>query len=244
MQDVALDLVYEKVALSQSSEFLSVHNVVGAQAWVTAQRIAPAITAAAVCSVPRAMKSNLRVQQPLRLIYTVSVLLSSACGANSSNECGVSEAAKLSDTKLAAVDHAHRLAGLARQLEDTQKRLRDNQAHFLGSSTHTSGFKYSTFIYGMLLAWALAAAAAFLGWEYLQHHLQRKQQSAVIGGLKDMDDSTLKRVLGKVPHALDAPHLQTDMLTDAAQGACIGPAEQSITHVAYRDNSHNRCRCL
>ena len=143
----------------------------------------------------------------------MSILLSSACGANSSNECGGSEAAKLSDINTAAVDQAHQLAVLARQLEDTQQMLHYNHAHFLGSSSHASGFKYSTFIYGMLLAWAVAAAAAFLGWEYLQHHLQRKQQSAVIGGLKDMDDSTLKKVLGKVPHALAASHVPTGKLT-------------------------------
>ena len=146
---------------------------------------------------------SLSTQQRLCFIYSLAVLLSTACDASPNNECDALEAANTSDAGLQAVDQAHQLAVLARQLEDTQQMLHYNQAQFMGSPTKSSGFRYSTFIYGMLLAWALVAIAGLLGWEYLQHHLQRKQQAAAVGGLKDMDDATLKKVLGKVLAYID-----------------------------------------
>ena len=50
----------------------------------------------------------------------------------------------------------------------------------------------------MLVALLLVGVAAYLFWSYIQQKLQRKQQVAVVGGLKDMDDTTLKKVLGEV----------------------------------------------
>lgn len=50
----------------------------------------------------------------------------------------------------------------------------------------------------MLVALLLVGGAAYLSWSYIQQKLQRKQQVAVVGGLKDMDDTTLKKVLGEV----------------------------------------------
>ena len=122
--------------------------------------------------------------------------------ATGSDECIASEQVNGSSTGIAAADptpsleQAHQIAMLARQLEDTHQVLQYKQ--FMGTAAPTTSFRYSTFIYGMLVAWSLVAIAALLGWEYLKHHLQRKQQSAVIGGLKDMDDDTLKKVLGQV----------------------------------------------
>ena len=48
------------------------------------------------------------------------------------------------------------------------------------------------------MALLLVGVAAILSWSYVQQKLQRKQQVAVVGGLKDMDDTTLKKVLGEV----------------------------------------------
>ena len=121
-------------------------------------------------------------------------------GITASNECSADQTT-FNNTGVAAVDpapileQAHQIAMLARQLEDTQQMLQ--YKHFMAPS---EGFRYKTFTYGILFAWALVAVAALLGWEYLKHHLQRKQQAAVVGGLKNMDDDTLKKVLGKVSH--------------------------------------------
>lgn len=128
--------------------------------------------------------------------------------ATSSDECIAQEQAIGNSTGIAAADptpsleQAHQIAMLARQLEDTHQMLQYKQ--FMGTAAPNTSFRYSTFIYGMLVAWSLVAIAALLGWEYLRHHLQRKQQSAVVGGLKDMDDDTLKKVLGQVSTAFAA----------------------------------------
>lgn len=120
-------------------------------------------------------------------------------GTAARNECSADQA--INNKRVAAVDpapileQAHQIAMLARQLEDTQQMLQ--YKHFMVPS---EGFRYRTFMCGILFAWALVAVAALLGWEYLKHHLQRKQQAAVVGGLKDMDDDTLQKVLGKVSY--------------------------------------------
>lgn len=123
-----------------------------------------------------------------------------AFGSNNDKGCSVQTALNDSQNGLASVDRtpileqAHQIAMIARQLEDTQQVLQ--YQHFARGPSE--GFRYRTFVYGMLFAWTLAAFAALLGWECLRHHLQRKQQAAVVGGLKNMDDDTLKKVLGKV----------------------------------------------
>lgn len=126
-----------------------------------------------------------------------------AFGSTTDQACSAQSLHNGSQTGVAAVDpmpileQAHQIALLARQLEDTQQMLQ--YKHLMGPS---NGFRYKTFALGMLFAWALVAVIALLGWEYMRHHLQRKQQAAVVGGLKDMDDDTLKKVLGKVSIAL------------------------------------------
>ena len=91
------------------------------------------------------------------------------------------------------LDSAQQIAILSQRLEDTQNLLHLSQAH-----SPTSAFRYGTFMSGMLVASLLVGVAAFLSWSYVQQKLQRKQQVAVVGGLKDMDDTTLKKVLGEV----------------------------------------------
>ncbi|KAL0027376.1 hypothetical protein WJX79_006298 [Trebouxia sp. C0005] len=85
------------------------------------------------------------------------------------------------------------MAVLARKLEETEHLL-----HLSHSHPPNSGFRYGTFLCGMLVAVLLIGTAALLSWEYIRKQLQRKQQVAVVGGLKDMDDKTLKKVLGSV----------------------------------------------
>lgn len=91
------------------------------------------------------------------------------------------------------LDSAQQIAILSQRLEDTQNLLHFSQAH-----SPKSSFRYGTFLSGMLVALLLVVVAAFLSWSYIQQKLQRKQQVAVVGGLKDMDDTTLKKVLGEV----------------------------------------------
>lgn len=98
------------------------------------------------------------------------------------------------------LDSAQQIAILSQRLEDTQNLLHLSQAH----STKPT-FRYGTFLSGMMVAVLLAGVAAFLFWSYIQQKLQRKQQVAVVGGLKDMDDTTLKKVLGEVGIILFVP---------------------------------------
>lgn len=91
------------------------------------------------------------------------------------------------------LEGAHQLAVLTRKLEETEHLL-----HLSVSHPPNSGFRYGTFLLGMLVALLLMGTAAVLSWEYIRKQLLRKQQVAVVGGLKDMDDKTLKKVLGSV----------------------------------------------
>ena len=91
------------------------------------------------------------------------------------------------------LDSAQQIATLSQKLEDTQNLLHLSQAH-----SAKSAFRYGTFLSGMLVALLLVCVAAFLFWSYIQQKLQRKQQVVVVGGLKDMDNTTLKKVLGEV----------------------------------------------
>ena len=92
-----------------------------------------------------------------------------------------------------ALDSAQQIAILSQRLEDTQNLLHLSQSHGPKSTT-----RFGTFLSGMLAALLLVGVAAFLFWSYIQQKVQRKQQVAVVGGLKDMDDQTLKKVLGEV----------------------------------------------
>ena len=92
-----------------------------------------------------------------------------------------------------SLDSAQQIAILSQKLEDTQNLLYLSQAHSPKSSP-----RYGTFLSGMLVALLLVGVAASLFWSYIQQKLQRKQQVAVVGGLKDMDDATLKKILGEV----------------------------------------------
>lgn len=92
-----------------------------------------------------------------------------------------------------ALDSAQQIAVLSQKLEETQNLLHLSQSHSAQSS-----FRYGTFFSGVLMALVLVGVPAFLFWSYIQQKLQRKQQVAVVGGLKDMDDTTLKKVLGEV----------------------------------------------
>lgn len=92
-----------------------------------------------------------------------------------------------------ALDSAQQIAVLSQRLEDTQNLLHLSQNHPPATAS-----RYGTFLAGMLMALLLVGVAAYLFWSYIQQKLQRKQQVAVVGGLKDMDDTTLKKVLGEV----------------------------------------------
>jgi len=121
----------------------------------------------------------------------------SAFGAATAQTSSASCPAVFNDTLPAATEAhlqgAHQMAVLARKLEETEHLL-----HLSHSHPPNSGFRYGTFLCGMLVAVLLMGTAALLSWEYIRKQLQRKQQVAVVGGLKDMDDKTLKKVLGSV----------------------------------------------
>lgn len=129
----------------------------------------------------------------IRAVFAAVSVFGVAVAQPTSSSCP----AVYSDTNAAAththLESAHQLAILARKLEETEHLL-----HLSHSHPPSSGFRYGTFFLGMLMALMLAATAAFLSWEYIRKQLQRKQQLAVTGGLKDMDDATLKKVLGQV----------------------------------------------
>ena len=91
------------------------------------------------------------------------------------------------------LDRAQQMAILSRRLEETEYLL-----HLSHSHPPNQGTRWPTFLLGMLVSLLFVGIAAFLYWEYIQTQLRRKQQVAVVGGLKDMDDSTLKKVLGQV----------------------------------------------
>ena len=97
-----------------------------------------------------------------------------------------------------ALDSAQQVAMLSQRLQETEHLL-----HLSYSHPPNSGFRYGTFLSGMFVALLLVGLAAFLLWSFIQQKLQRKQQVAVVGGLKDMDDSTLKKVLGQVSSIAD-----------------------------------------
>ena len=137
------------------------------------------------------------MQDRLSTPKMMAVFAASAFGAATAQTSSASCPAVFNDTLPAATEvhlqGAHQMAVLARKLEETEHLLHISHSHPPGS-----GFRYGTFLCGMLLAVLLMGTAALLSWEYIRKQLQRKQQVAVVGGLKDMDDKTLKKVLGSV----------------------------------------------
>lgn len=127
----------------------------------------------------------------------LALFAASAFGAVNAHTSSASCPAVFNDTLPAATEAhlqgAHQMAVLARKLQETEHLLQLSHSH-----PPNSGFRYGTFLCGMLVAVLLMGTAALLSWEYLRKQLQRKQQVAVVGGLKDMDDKTLKKVLGSV----------------------------------------------
>lgn len=111
-----------------------------------------------------------------------------------------------------ALDSAQQIAVLSQKLEDTQNLLHLSQNHSPATAS-----RYGNFLAGMLVALLLVGVAAYLSWSYIQQKLQRKQQVAVVGGLKDMDDTTLKKVLGEVGMTFSPNMLQ---LTACSNYAC------------------------
>ena len=92
-----------------------------------------------------------------------------------------------------ALDSAQQVSILSQRLQEAEHLL-----HLSYSHPPNSGFRYGTFFSGMSVALLLVGVAIFLCWSFIQRQVQRKQQVAVVGGLKDMDDQTLKKVLGQV----------------------------------------------
>ena len=137
------------------------------------------------------------MQDRLATPKMMAVFAASAFGAATAQKSSASCPAVFNDSLPAATEAhlqgAHQMAVLARKLEETEHLLQLSHSH-----PPNSGFRYGTFLCGMLVAVLLMGTAALLSWEYLRKQLQRKQQVAVVGGLKDMDDKTLKKVLGSV----------------------------------------------
>ncbi len=137
------------------------------------------------------------MQDRLATPKMMAVFAASAFGAATAQTSSASCPAVFNGTLPAATEAhlqgAHQMAVLARKLEETEHLL-----HLSHSHPPNSGFRYGTFLCGMLVAVLLMGTAALLSWEYIRKQLQRKQQVAVVGGLKDMDDKTLKKVLGSV----------------------------------------------
>lgn len=126
-------------------------------------------------------------------VWTVRTFAAAVGAQSSSTSCPAVYNHTTSVATQTSLESAHQLAILARKLEETERLL-----HLSHSHPPNSGFRYGTFLMGVLLTLLLLGTSAFLYWEYIQQQLQRKQQTAVVGGLKDMDDSTLKKVLGQV----------------------------------------------
>ena len=141
------------------------------------------------------VKAKMRVLQTSIVIMLLSFVR--AAVESSSPTCPAVYNDTSSSSIQLAMDSTQQIAILTQKLEDTQNLLHLSQTH----SSH-SAFSYRTFLSGMLMALLLVGVPAFLFWSYIQQKLQRKQQVAVVGGLKDMDDSTLKKVLGEVGIAI------------------------------------------
>ena len=134
-------------------------------------------------------------------MLAVVAAASDVAAAQSSSSCPAVYNDTLATTGV-HLEGAHQLAVLARKLEETEHLL-----HLSVSHPPNSGFRYGTFLLGMLVALLLMGTAAMLSWEYIRKQLLRKQQVAVVGGLKDMDDKTLKKVLGSVCIPIHCPCL-------------------------------------
>lgn len=132
------------------------------------------------------------------IVIMLPIVVRSAVESSSLSCPAVYNDSSSSSTQL-DVDSAQQVAILSQKLEYAQNLLHLSQSHH-----PQSAFSYGTFLSGMLMALLLVGVPAFLFWSYIQQKLQRKQQVAVVGGLKDMDDTTLKKVLGEVGIAIFA----------------------------------------
>ena len=149
------------------------------------------------------MSRRMRVACVQSCVAAAIWILATVAAESSSGSCPAVYSDNSSSSIQPALDSAQQVSILSQRLEETEHLL-----HLSYSHPPNSGFRYGTFFSGMSVALLLVGVTAFLCWSFIQQKVQRKQQVAVVGGLKDMDDKTLKKVLGQVrpPHFLLARH--------------------------------------